>query len=125
MQTIYQKMGPAELDAAISDLEAQVAEVKARGLALDMARGKPSPAQVTSPGPCSTSWAPTPTSPTGAWTAPTTAASRASRSARRLAGEFLGVPTEQTIVLGASSLNIMQSVIVHYWSRASPAARPA
>ena len=43
MQTIYQKMETTELDAAIEALKAEVAEVKAKGLALDMARGKPSP----------------------------------------------------------------------------------
>ena len=41
MQTIYQKMETTELDAAIEALKAEVAEVKAKGLALDMARGKP------------------------------------------------------------------------------------
>ena len=46
MQTIYQKMETTELDAAIEVLKAEVAEVKAKGLALDMARGKPSPTQV-------------------------------------------------------------------------------
>ena len=46
MQTIYQKMETTELDAAIEALKAEVADVKAKGLALDMARGKPSPAQV-------------------------------------------------------------------------------
>ena len=46
MQTIYQKMETTELDAAIEALKAEVAEVKAKGLALDMARGKPSPSQV-------------------------------------------------------------------------------
>ena len=46
MQTMYQKMDDAELASALADLKAQVAEVKARGLKLDMARGKPSPEQV-------------------------------------------------------------------------------
>ena len=43
MQTMYQTMNDAELAAAIDDLEARIAEVKARELKLDMARGKPSP----------------------------------------------------------------------------------
>ena len=34
MQTIYQKMETTELDAAIEALKAEVAEVKAKGLAL-------------------------------------------------------------------------------------------
>ena len=46
MQTMYQTMNDAELAAAIDDLEARVADVKARELKLDMARGKPSPEQV-------------------------------------------------------------------------------
>ena len=46
MQTIYQKMETTELDAAIEALKAEVAEVKAKGLAPDMARGKPSTSQV-------------------------------------------------------------------------------
>ena len=45
-------------------------------------------------------------------------------SARRLAGEFLGVPADQTIVLGSSSLNIMQSVLIHYWEKGVPGYTP-
>ena len=52
MQTMYEKMETAELDAAIAQLEAEVAEVKAKGLALDMARG---PLRSTSPARCLTS----------------------------------------------------------------------
>ena len=43
MQTIYQKMETTELDAAIEALKAEVAEVKAKGLALDMARASRRP----------------------------------------------------------------------------------
>ena len=46
MQTMYQKMGDAELASTIEALKQEAAEVRARGLALDMARGKPSPEQV-------------------------------------------------------------------------------
>ena len=60
MQTIYQKMETTELDAAIEALKAEVAEVKAKGLALDMARGKPSPSQVDISRPCSISSMPMP-----------------------------------------------------------------
>ncbi len=45
-------------------------------------------------------------------------------SARRVAGEFFGIPPEQTIVLGSSSLNIMQSVLVHYWEKGVPGHTP-
>ena len=73
MQTIYQKMETTELDAAIEALKAEVAEVKAKGLALDMARGKPSPSQVDISRPS----APTPICTPATSTAPTTAALRA------------------------------------------------
>ena len=124
MQTIYQKMGPAELDAAISDLEAQVAEVKARGLALDMARGKPSPAQVDISRPMLDILGSDADLTDGGVDCSNYGCFEGIPSARRLAGEFLGVPTEQTIVLGASSLNIMQSVIVHYWEKGVPGCTP-
>lgn len=124
MQTIYQKMGPAELDAAISDLEVQVAEVKARGLALDMARGKPSPAQVDISRPMLDILGSDADLTDGGVDCSNYGCFEGIPSARRLAGEFLGVPTEQTIVLGASSLNIMQSVIVHYWEKGVPGCTP-
>lgn len=124
MQTIYQKMGPVELDAAISDLEAQVAEVKARGLALDMARGKPSPAQVDISRPMLDILGSDADLTDGGVDCSNYGCFEGIPSARRLAGEFLGVPTEQTIVLGASSLNIMQSVIVHYWEKGVPGCTP-
>lgn len=124
MQTIYQKMGPAELDAAISDLEAQVAEVKARGLALDMARGKPSPAQVDISRPMLDILGSDADLTDVGVDCSNYGCFEGIPSARRLAGEFLGVPAEQTIVLGASSLNIMQSVIVHYWEKGVPGCTP-
>ena len=46
MQTIYQQMDSGELAQTIASLKDEVAAVKVRGLALDMARGKPSPSQV-------------------------------------------------------------------------------
>ena len=80
MQTIYQKMETTELDAAIDALKAEVAEVKAKGLALDMARGKPSPSQVDISRPMLVilnASMPMPICTTAMSTAPTTAALRA------------------------------------------------
>ena len=45
-RNVYERMGDDELARAIESLKAEVEEVKAQGLKLDMARGKPSPAQV-------------------------------------------------------------------------------
>ena len=42
MSNVYELMTDAELDEAIRQLEGQADEIRARGLSLDMARGKPS-----------------------------------------------------------------------------------
>ena len=107
MQTMYEKMETAELDAAIAQLEAEVAEVKAKGLALDMARGKPSPAQVDISRPMLDILSSTADLTDEGVDCSNYGCFEGIPSARRLAGEFLGVPAEQTIVLGSSSLNIM------------------
>ena len=124
MQTMYEKMETAELDAAIAQLEAEVAEVKAKGLALDMARGKPSPAQVDISRPMLDILSSAADLTDEGVDCSNYGCFEGIPSARRLAGEFLGVPAEQTIVLGSSSLNIMQSVLVHYWEKGVPGHTP-
>lgn len=124
MQTMYEKMETAELDAAIAQLEAEVAEVKAKGLALDMARGKPSPAQVDISRPMLDILSSTADLTDEGVDCSNYGCFEGIPSARRLAGEFLGVPAEQTIVLGSSSLNIMQSVLIHYWEKGVPGHTP-
>ena len=124
MQTMYEKMETAELDAAIAQLEAEVAEVKAKGLALDMARGKPSPAQVDISRPMLDILSSAADLTDEGVDCSNYGCFEGIPSARRLAGEFLGVPAEQTIVLGSSSLNIMQSVLIHYWEKGVPGHTP-
>ena len=124
MQTKYQKMSDAELADALVDLKAQVAEVKARGLKLDMARGKPSPAQVDISRPMLDLLSSTADLTDEGVDCSNYGCFEGIPSARKLAGEFLGVPAEQTIVLGSSSLNIMQDVIVHYWEKGVPGHTP-
>ncbi len=41
MANAYESMTTEELDAAIAQLEADVERLRAKGLSLDMARGKP------------------------------------------------------------------------------------
>ena len=106
MQTIYQKMETTELDAAIEALKAEVAEVKAKGLALDMARGKPSPSQVDISRPMLDILNADADLHDGNVDCSNYGCFEGIPSARKLAGECLGCPAEQTRVLGASSLLI-------------------
>ena len=124
MQTIYEKMETPELDAAIAALRAEVDEVKARGLKLDMARGKPSPAQVDISRPMLDILNADSDLTDEGVDCSNYGCFEGIPSARRLAGEFLGVPADQTIVLGSSSLNIMQSVLIHYWEKGVPGYTP-
>ncbi len=124
MQTIYEKMETPELDAAIAELRAQVDEVKAKGLALDMARGKPSPAQVDISRPMLDILSSDADLFDEGVDCSNYGCFEGIPSARRLAGEFLGLPADQTIVLGSSSLNIMQSALIHYWEKGVPGYTP-
>ena len=99
MQTIYQKMETTELDAAIEALKAEVAEVKAKGLALDMARGKPSPAQVDISRPMLDILNADADLHDGSVDCSNYGCFEGIPSARKLAGEFLGCPAEQTLSL--------------------------
>lgn len=124
MQTMYQQMSDTELANALADLKDQVAEVKARGLKLDMARGKPSPEQVGISRPMLDLLSSDSDLTDEGVDCSNYGCFEGIPSARKLAGEFLGVPPEQTIVLGSSSLNIMQDVIVHYWEKGVPGNTP-
>lgn len=124
MATIYEEMRAEELDAAIAELEAEVEKTKARGLALDMARGKPSPAQVDISRPMLDLISSGADLTDEGVDCSNYGCFEGIPSARRLAGAFIGVPPEQTIVLGSSSLNIMQSILIHYWEKGVPGYTP-
>lgn len=124
MQTMYQKMRTEELEAAIAELQREVDETRAKGLALDMARGKPSPAQVAISRPMLDLLNSDADLTDGGVDCSNYGCFEGIPSARRLAGEFIGVPPEQTIVLGSSSLNIMQSILIHYWEKGVPGYEP-
>ncbi len=115
MQTIYEKMETAELDAAIVDLEAQISEVKAKGLALDMARGKPSPAQVDVSRSLLSVLDDASDLHDGDVDCSNYGCFEGIPSARKLAGEFLECPPEQTLVLGSSSLLIEHDIAGMFW----------
>ena len=115
MQTIYQQMTDSELGAAIEALEAEVAEVRAKGLALDMARGKPSPAQVDISRPLLSILGEDSDLFDGGVDCSNYGCFEGIPSARKLAGEFLGCPADQTLVLGSSSLLIEHDIAGMFW----------
>ena len=124
MQTIYQKMETTELDAAIKALKAEVAEVKAKGLALDMARGKPSPSQVDISRPMLDILNADADLHDGSVDCSNYGCFEGIPSARKLAGEFLGCPAEQTLVLGSSSLLIEHDIAGMFWRCGSCGSEP-
>lgn len=115
MQTMYQTMNDAELAAAIDDLEARIAEVKARELKLDMARGKPSPEQVAISRPMLDLLSADSDLTDGGVDCSNYGCFEGIPSARALAGEFLGVDPSQTLVLGSSSLLIEHDSVAMCW----------
>ena len=112
-QNAYQKMSDAELNQALELIGQEARALGEKNLKLDMARGKPSPAQTALSKPMldelnsasdltdSGSFADNYGDP---WGLP---------SARAFAAELTGVPADQVIVNGSSSLNLMHDIISH------------
>ena len=113
MPNAYQNMTDAQLDAAIADLEAQAADLRALNLKLDMARGKPSPEQTALSRPMlDLLTSETPLSDNGV-DADNYGAPDGLPSARALAAELLGVDAANVSVIGSSSLNLMYDCVLH------------
>ena len=115
MASVYEQMTNEELDEQIAQLEAEAEKLRARGLKLDMARGKPSPEQVDLSRPMLDVL----TSSTDLIDEGVDAGNYGCPdglpAARRLMADFLGVDADNLIIGGSSSLNIMHDVIVHGW----------
>ena len=124
MQTMYQKMTDAELNSAIDALKAEVAEVKAKGLKLDMARGKPSPEQVDISRPMLDLVRADSDLYDGNVDCSNYGCFEGIPSARKLASEFLGVAPEQTLVMGSSSLLIEHDSVAMCWLKGTAGSAP-
>lgn len=124
MANIYEQMETEELEAAIKELEAQVDEVKAKGLALDMARGKPSPKQAGLSRPMLDLVNSKSDLTDGNVDCSNYGCFEGIPSARKLAGEFLGCPAEQTLVLGSSSLLMEHDLMNMFWFKGTCGYRP-
>lgn len=113
MPNAYQNMTDAQLDAAIADLEAQAADLRALNLKLDMARGKPSPEQTALSKPMLDLLTSDSNLSDQGVDADNYGAPDGLPSARALAAELLGVDAANVSVMGSSSLNIMYDCVEH------------
>ena len=118
------ELSTPELDALISQLEHEADLVRAEGLALDMARGKPSREQtdlsrkmldcLTSASDLTVEGAP----------ADNYGAPDGLPPARRLAAELLGVDPANVVVAGSSSLNLMHDTVIMCYTKGIAGCEP-
>ena len=111
MANVYESMNQAQLEAAIAELEGEVAAIKAKGLALDMARGKPNPQQTALSRPMLDLLTSETSLKDGACFVDNYGDPWGLPSARALAAELLGVDAANVIVCGSSSLNLMYDLV--------------
>lgn len=115
MASVYEQMTNEELDEQIAQLEAEAEKLRARGLKLDMARGKPSPEQVDLSRPMLDVLTSSTDLVDEGVDAGNYGCPDGLPAARRLMADLLGVDADNLIFGGSSSLNIMHDVIVHGW----------
>ena len=113
----FASMGNEELEATIERLEAEVAELKSKGISLDMARGKPSPEQVDLSRPLLDVLDATSDLHDEGADAANYGVPWGIPSAKRLMAAIMGCHEGQVVVAGASSLNIQFDCLVHAWVR--------
>ncbi len=113
MANVYENMSLEELDDEIARLEQQAADVRAKNLALDMARGKPSAEQVALARPMLDELTSTTPLVDGDAFVDNYGTPEGLPSARALAAELLGVDAANVIVSGSSSLNLMHDLVAH------------
>lgn len=109
----YDTLTDVELDAQIMQLEEQVAAIKARGLKLNMARGKPSPGQLELSLPMLETLGPDDDLFDGGVDCRNYGCLEGIPSARALFGEILGVDSERVFMGGESSLTLMYDALAH------------
>ncbi|MBO4217744.1 MAG: aminotransferase class I/II-fold pyridoxal phosphate-dependent enzyme [Clostridia bacterium] len=105
---LYRDQDKASLEAEYKKLKAEYDAVKAKGRKLDMSRGKPSPAQLDIGTPLLNELS----SPADCMTEDGTDARNYGvlpgiPECRRLFGELTGMPAENVVIYGESSLNLM------------------
>lgn len=116
MPNAYQSMSTDELDALIKELEQEAEAIRAKGLKLDMARGKPSREQTDLSRPMLDLITSDSDLVDNGMPADNYGVPDGLPSARRLAAQILGVDPANVVVSGSSSLNLMHDVIVNAYT---------
>ena len=124
MANVYENMSLEELDGEIARLEQQAADVRAKNLALDMARGKPSAEQVALARPMLDELTSTTPLVDGDAFVDNYGTPEGLPSARALAAELLGVDAANVIVSGSSSLNLMHDLVANAYMRGIAGCEP-
>lgn len=124
MANVYEVMSTEELDEKIAQLEANVEELRSRGLSLDMARGKPSPEQVDLARPMLDVLTSASDLTDEGVDAANYGCPDGVPSARRLMAEILGVDPANLVLGGSSSLNIMHDAVLHGWVKGVAGCEP-
>ncbi|QWT17383.1 aminotransferase [Collinsella sp. zg1085] len=124
MSNIYQQMTDDELRVARERLSCQADEMRARHLALDMARGKPSPAQVDLSRPMLSILGSDADLFDEGIDCANYGCFEGIPSARALGAELLGCSAEQCLVLGSSSLLIEHDILAMFWHCGTGGAEP-
>ena len=124
MTSVYESMSTAELDELIASLERDADQVRARGLTLDMARGKPSKEQTDLSLPMLDLLTSESDLTDEGLSADNYGVPDGLPSARRLAAELLDTDPSNVIVNGSSSLNLMHDVVVNAYTHGIGGAEP-
>ena len=124
MANAYQSLSTTELDALIAQLEEEAEAVRAKGLKLDMARGKPSSEQTALSRPMLDIISSDMSLTDQGVPADNYGAPDGLPSARALAAEILGVDAANVIVNGSSSLNLMHDIIVNAYTQGIGGCEP-
>lgn len=120
----YESLQTAELDAEIARLEEEVAAIKARGLSLNMARGKPCAEQLELSRPMLEVLDAASDLCDGGVDCRNYGCLEGIPSARALFGEVLGVPADNVLIGGESSLTLMYDALSHAMVKGVCGAEP-
>jgi DNA-binding transcriptional MocR family regulator len=106
-------MPTSTASASLAELQSAYEALKARGLKLDLTRGKPSPAQLDLSGPMLDLPLSADHTTADGVDVRNYGGGDGLPELRAIFGELLGIPVAQLLALGNSSLNVMHDVIVH------------